>query len=178
MIQDLDCFGCGDYLEMKDLVVPHSSSSSSVNSSRQSVSSNEFFDDFLELADLPENNQENKPKSTGHNYRIPASSAFTEVVLPPATEGTLVQSVTMDAPPESLKAGNTAPDPAAKEGKVPDQGGSKHGGQSCARKGLPSNLKDHVVAPSSGENSVPMEQKKGEVMKKKGWAWYFNCWPF
>ncbi|KAL2894679.1 Tubulin polyglutamylase ttll6 [Bienertia sinuspersici] len=89
--EDLDCFSRGDYLELLDLENPRSSSSSSDNSSCLSMASDEVFDYLALLNDLePENYKEVQSQATSCNLNVMTSSIPNDIVMSPATNGTVV----------------------------------------------------------------------------------------
>ncbi|GMI96786.1 hypothetical protein HRI_003347900 [Hibiscus trionum] len=81
-------FSGGDFLELKDLDNPASSSSSD-NSSAASISSDECFDSMAFLQDL-DRDQVLEHNDTGKKLNVSASNRVEEVVIVPATLGSLV----------------------------------------------------------------------------------------
>lgn len=75
-------------MELNDLVGVASHSSSSENSSRQSLASDEYFDSMAFLRDLDdEKNQDLHGKGSTSNYRIMMCRRANDVVMPPAPLG-------------------------------------------------------------------------------------------
>lgn len=84
---EIDYASRGDYLELLDLEIPVSPSSSS-DSSCLTMSSDECFDALALLQDLePENNNEPELKDAGCKFSVTASIKPTEVVMYPAFSG-------------------------------------------------------------------------------------------
>ncbi|KAK9028813.1 hypothetical protein V6N11_025952 [Hibiscus sabdariffa] len=83
----VDFFSGGDFLELKDLDNP-ASSSSSEDSSAMSISSDECFDSMAFLQDLDQD-QVFEHNETGKKLNVSASNRLEEVVVP-ATSGSLV----------------------------------------------------------------------------------------
>ncbi|CDP07563.1 unnamed protein product [Coffea canephora] len=128
----------GDYLELDDLADPQSSSTSADNSSCSSFTLDEYFDSHALLQELEDkNNQGLRETGTSSKFSVTASVPPSEVVMLPATLGSLVcasgrqPSVGCTAPSSVLKTQNVGeriPDHTAKkprtEKKEEDSAGS------------------------------------------------------
>lgn len=88
-LPELDYAFRGDYLELLDLDNPASSSSSSENSSRFSLSSDEYFDPLALLQELrSENSADIEKRDANYKFNISEARRLTEVVVTvPAISG-------------------------------------------------------------------------------------------
>ncbi|KAG1366945.1 NAC domain-containing protein 96 [Cocos nucifera] len=83
-------FSKGDYLELNDLYSPETSSSSSDNSSRMSVTSDEYFDADALLRDIGnEHNPRLEEEHADYRYSISASIKSNQVVIRPPRPGSV-----------------------------------------------------------------------------------------
>lgn len=112
---EMDCISRGDYFELNDLIDQGSRSSSSVNSSCLTMTSDECFDS---MALLQEIDDEITASSVKFNLSAPIKS--TEVVISPATSVSLITDEGMkNSAQETSKGGKSSSSSqnASKEGK-------------------------------------------------------------
>lgn len=119
-ISELGYLSDDDYIELADLADPQSSSTSSDNSSRSSLTLDEYFDSHALLQELEDkNNQGLIAKDTSSKFSVTASVRPSEVVTLPAALGSLVctsgrqPSVGCTVPSSVLKTENVG-------GRIPD----------------------------------------------------------
>ncbi|CAK9155464.1 unnamed protein product [Ilex paraguariensis] len=104
-LHELDCILGGDYLELHDLANPNSPSSSSDNSSCLSLTSEECFDTLALLQDLEDGNNKDLPKKdSSFKLNVSASVRPNEVVMPPATLGSLISGCGSKLPVERTQS--------------------------------------------------------------------------
>ncbi|KAA8528620.1 hypothetical protein F0562_035975 [Nyssa sinensis] len=111
----------GDYMALDDL------SSSSDNSSRLSLSSDECFDSLALLRDLEDEiNQKRQGNDANFKFSVAESARSKEVVMSPATSGSLISSNGSKSPTEETLKTGCSPPVSAVKGKVPGERALKH----------------------------------------------------
>lgn len=160
-----DYLSRGDYLELLDLDIPSSISTSSRNSSCLTITSDECFDS-LALQDLePEIDQVLEQRNTGYRLNISSSHITDQVVMLPATPGSLHTVRTNPATEEVMKTGSAIPI-SAMEVANPDNENLPVRNQKREWQGEGSSSGSHnssTPTPPSGHNG----QKKGSGCRMK-----------
>lgn len=164
--QDPDYISRGDYLELMDLDIP-SSPSSSENSSCMTFSSDECFDSLAFLQDLePEIDQVLDQRNTGYRFNISAPHTTDEVIMLPANPGSLHHVRTNPATEEVIKTGFPAPTSIA-EGGNPENGKHPARTQKRERQGEGSSSGSYNSSTPTPPSSSHGGQKKGSGSRMK-----------
>lgn len=158
----LSCVLQGDFLELDDLVDLQSPSSSSDNSSCPSFASDELFDSLALLRDLEDKNIEQQAKDASFKCAVSTSVIPNEVVIRPATLGTL-SAEDIQKFDYSLSIEDTIDERVLK----------------CKRANETASSSQNAAASSSHNKAVKEKKKKDVVSRmKKLKKKYFCLMPF
>nr|XP_009594623.1 NAC transcription factor 32-like [Nicotiana tomentosiformis]XP_016449206.1 PREDICTED: NAC domain-containing protein 74-like [Nicotiana tabacum] len=168
IVAELDCIFREDYLELNDLVGVASHSSSSENSSRQSLASDEYFDSMAFLRDLDdEKNQDLHGKGSTSNYRIMMYRRENDVVMQPTPLESLISG-------SAAVAKDTQPGPSNKA-KFPSKSSPEQDVKrlkaECTNDEGPSHSYRATASSSSSSSSshepvATREEKRKKKLKK------------
>ncbi|CAN1835873.1 NAC domain-containing protein 78 [Linum perenne] len=115
----------GDYLEMLDLAIPASSSSSTDNSSCMSLSSDEYFDSLALLREIESDSIQDSVQRNGESkLNVSTSCKPEELIMNPGSPG-LIMSI-QETKPSSEQATRTGPSSSVVADQHKDQNDKVH----------------------------------------------------
>lgn len=156
---EIDYFSRGDYLELLDFTTPASHSSSSDNSSRMSMSSDEYFDSLALLRDLESDSSKDLEKKDANcKLNVTTPQRRDDLVILPVSPGPLLSiEENMPTKEEARRMDPIIPCPDNGYGKgSPHKGGNQGLGY---RNEGPSSI-CHDVGTSSDSQTAPQDGKR------------------
>nr|CAB3494885.1 unnamed protein product [Digitaria exilis] len=88
-VDDIDVIATGDYIELNDLLTSEASASTSENSSKRSMISEEYFDSDAFLDEILKGTNTTDGQNQDHRFSIAAPTKSANVVLSPSEQGLL-----------------------------------------------------------------------------------------
>ncbi|KAK9270452.1 hypothetical protein L1049_026032 [Liquidambar formosana] len=167
----------GDFLELRDLDNSPTSSSSE-NSSFRSMTSDDYFDSSAFLRELgPEDKKDMQPKNADHKFNVLASVRPKEVVIHPATAGSVISDNGNKSPAGALKTDCSLP---AVEQKTHDKVFNLAIGTHIVENNNEGSLSNsrNVVASSDGHRPALDGEKETASGKHKKPKKNFLCFLF
>jgi len=89
-LDDTDVIATGDYIELNDLLTSEASASTSENSSKQSMVSEDYFDSDAFLREILKGGNTTDGQNQDHKFSIAAPTKSANVVLSPSEQGSMV----------------------------------------------------------------------------------------
>ncbi|XP_025797458.1 NAC domain-containing protein 40-like isoform X5 [Panicum hallii] len=89
-LDDIDVIATGDYIELNDLLTSEASASTSENSSKRSMVSEDYFDSDAFLREILKGSNTTDGLNQDHKFSIAAPTKSANVVLSPSEQGSMV----------------------------------------------------------------------------------------
>ena len=89
-LDDIDVIATGDYIRLNDLLTSEASASTSENSSKRSMVSEDYFDSDAFLREILKGGNTTDGQNQDHKFSIAAPTKSANVVLSPSEQGSMV----------------------------------------------------------------------------------------